>query len=234
VRVRTTTAAFEHYAPAPSATTKRTRSASRKESPGAQACKAGNSKSCNEIGDRLSVKYAYREAHQWYLTSCERVRSAMEPTATRLIGISQDFKQLGGGRSDETSTANRSRMAELKNDAAEIKARIQGCFDVGEALKLDAELKQSLAYYEAVCEFSTLIEAVNEAVPGLQHVTESGCTAAQSTRAALTNPTQFKPEMFVHLTKPPAKPAAAAKQNKAAQNKAAQSDEGMVFNESDL
>jgi hypothetical protein len=231
VRVRTTTAAFEHYVPAQSAVAKRTRSSARKESPQARECKSGSSKACNEIGDRLAMKYAHAEAYQWYMTSCERVRSAMVPTATRLMGLSQDLKQLASARSEEASAANQKRLAELKNDASEMRARIQGCLDVGETLKLDAEPKQSLAYYEAVCEFSTLVGVVGEAVPGLQHITESGCAASQSARAELSMTGQFTPQQFVHLTQPqaPARPAATAKHS------APKSEEGgMVFTEGDL
>jgi hypothetical protein len=218
VRVRTTTAASETYLPA---LAHRTKKSAHKESAGGQACKAGNSKACNEIGDRLTIKHAYTEAHQWYLNSCERISSAMVPSATRLMQLSRELKQLGEG-------ANPKVAAELKSGTSEIKARVQGCLDAGQTLKIDAEPKQALKYFDLACEFSTLVETVGSTVPGLQYVTETGCSEGQSTRAELSMSAPFNPQLFVHLTEPPAKRAEVAKPSEAP------SEEGMVFNEGDL
>jgi len=218
VRVHTTTAAFEHHASSHAASAEDSARPARKESPLAHACKTGSSKTCNELGDGLAIKHAHAEARQWYETSCERVRSAMLPNATRLMQVSQDLKQLDSSESPQAS-------AELKNDAAEIRARIQGCLDVGESLKTDHELKQALKYYDAVCEFSTLVEVVGEAAPALQHVTESGCAAGADVRAELGG-AQFSPRMFADLAQPQEQaPARPSKSN---------SEEGMVFSEGDL
>lgn len=220
VRVHTTTAAFEHHAPAQTSFAQRSRKPGHKESPTAHACKAGNSKACNEIGDRLVIKHAYAEARQWYATACDRVRNAMQPSAERLMQIGHDLSQTG------SNAPNPARMAELKSDASELRARIQGCFDTGEMVKADGELKQSLAYYDVACEFSTLVEAVGESVPGLQLVTDNGCAASQGTRAKLNNNTQFTPRLFAGLTEQ--RKAAAAKQS------APQSEDSMVFSGEEL
>ncbi|HEX6242580.1 MAG TPA: hypothetical protein VFZ61_16820 [Polyangiales bacterium] len=213
VRVHTTSAAFEHHVPSQAFSTQHARKAGRKESPLVHACKAGSSKSCNELGDRLAIKHAYTEARQWYGASCDRVRGAMHSNAERLMLLSQHLKQA------EVSAAT---IAELKGEAAEIKARVQGCFDTGEMVKVDGELKQAVGYYEAACEFSTLIEAVGEAVPSLEHVTESACAAGESARAKLSNNVPFKPQQFADLLQPKQKPAAA-------KGRAAQAEDSMVF-----
>jgi hypothetical protein len=219
VRVRTTTAAFETHLPA---LAHRTKKSSQRESPIAHECKTGSSKACNELGDRLTIKHAYTEAHQWYLNSCERVRSSMVPSATHLLQLSRELNQLGEG-----ANANPKTVAQLKSGVTEIRARIQGCLDAGETLKLDAEAKQALKYFDTACEFSTLVEAVGQAVPGFQYVAESGCVRGQSARAELPGEMPFSPKLFAQLTEKKAPPAA----EKAS---APPSEEGMVFNEGDL
>jgi hypothetical protein len=227
LRVHAASAAYEHNAQAHSQIIHAPKRSGHKESPLLRACKSGSSKSCNELGDRLTLKHAYTEARQWYLTSCERVSNAMLPSGSDLMRLSQEITRLGSAHGDDerSEEANHKRLAQLNSDAAEIRARVQGCFDVGETLKLDAEVKQSLKYYETVCEFSTLVEAVGDAVPGLQRVTESGCAEGETAR--LTTRTQFSPQLFAHLVEAPAK-TAAAKQSPA------QSADSMVFNEEDL
>lgn len=229
VRAHPTSAAFEHSASSEAVLAQRLERSERKESPLVHACRAGNSKSCNELGDRLAIKHAYAEGLQWYEISCERVRGSMEPTARRLLQLSQNVTEIASLHSDEEQgdTAKQTKLAQLKSDASEIRARIQGCFDTGEILKTDGELKQSLAYYDAVCEFSTLVKAVDEAVPGLQLVTESGCAASQSARAKLNSKTPFSPQLFVDLTGQQPKTGAAAQG-------AAQGEASMVFNTGDL
>jgi hypothetical protein len=228
VRVHTTTAAFEHYAPAHGSVVQRTKK-SHKESPTAQACKTGSSRACNELGDRLTMKHAHAEARQWYLTSCERVQSSMVPTGARLVQLKQELAQLESIRAvdERDGAANQKRLAKVRNDASEIRAHIQGCLDTGETLKLDGELKQSLKYYDTACEFSTIVEAIGEPVPGLEHVADSGCAGGQSARAQLSSEMPFSPRLFVSMGQQKAQPAA-AKQGPA------QEEQGMVFSEGDL
>jgi hypothetical protein len=227
LRVHSATAAYEHNASAHSQIIHAPKRSGHKDSPLLRACKSGSSKSCNELGDRLTLKHAYTEARQWYLTSCERVSSSMLPSGASLMQLSQEMARLSSERSDDeqTTAANQKRLTQLNSEAGEMRARIQGCFDVGETLKLDAEVKQSLKYYETVCEFSTLVDVVGAAVPGLEYVTENGCTAGEAAR--LTTKTQFSPHLFVQLVQPKAK-TPAAKQSPA------QSADSMVFNEGDL
>ena len=189
VRVHTRTAAFEQHASSHAASAPDSARPARKESPLAHACKTGSSRSCNEIGDRLAVKHAYAEAMQWYGTACDRARGAMVPTAARLLELSRDLTQQA------TSAAKK---AELRSDASEIRARIQGCFDAGEMQRAVEEPKQALTYYEAVCEFSMLVEVVGETVPGLEHVTASGCAAGDATRAKLSKG-PFSPQLFAEV-----------------------------------
>lgn len=195
VRVHTTSAAFEHSAP--SETAFASRSTAKGGSPVARECKGGSSKACNEIGDRLAIKHAYSEATQWYLTSCERVRGAMVPAAQRLLQAGQD--------------------AAAKREVPELRARIQGCFDAGEMMRAEGELKQSVPYYDAVCEFSTLVETLGESVLGLEHLADNGCAATQSTREKL-HQSALTPALFVDVLK----------QHAAAQESAGQGDD-MVF-----
>jgi hypothetical protein len=229
VRVHTTTAAFEHSTSSQAFVTQRSKRASRAESPAARDCKAGSSKACNEVGDRLVIKHAYAEARQWYSTSCDRVRGSMLPTAQRLLQLSRDITQHGSARSedDEANAINEHKLKQLKAEVSEIRAQIQGCFDTGEMVKADAELKQALPYYETVCEFSSLVETVGEGAPGLEHVAESGCSAAQSARTKLHNNTEYNPTLFAELVQHEQRKGAAHKQD------AAQGDE-MVFSSSEL
>jgi hypothetical protein len=191
VRVHTTTAAFEHSASSETAFASPARHSSRGGSPLARECKAGSSKACNEVGDRLVIKHAYAEATQWYMTSCQRVRGDMVPTAKRLLQLSRDIAQGA---------------AAAKSDASEIRARIQGCFDTGEMLRAEDELKQALNYYEAACEFSTLVEAVEASVSGLEQISDNGCAATQAARAKLSK-AAFTPQLFVGLAQEQAAPA---------------------------
>lgn len=226
VRARTTTAA---YVPSQHALDGPARKSSRPESPLTQACKSGSSKACNELGDRLALKHAQAEARHWYETSCERVLTAMVPTATRLMQLSRDLTQLANARSDDdrVNAFNQRKLTALKSDASEIRASIQGCFDTGDTLTLEQELKLSLKYYDAACEFSTLVDAVGEAVPGLEHATESGCEAGRAARARLNDEAPFSPQLFADLTQPHPQVAAVKRS-------APQAEPGMVFSEGDL
>lgn len=228
VRARPTPGALERNAASDAALSVRLSETARDESPLARACKDGRSKSCNEIGDRLVIKHAYAEARPWYVTSCDRARSAMVPTATRLLQLSEELVQLEKTRLDEEyAAAAQKRMVALKSAASEIRARLQGCFDAGETFKVDGELKQSLGYYDAVCEFSALVTAAGEALPDLEHITENGCTASQAARAKLSASTPFSPQLFADLLQQQRQPVA-AKQH------AAQPEAGMVFSEGEL
>lgn len=218
--MRTTTAAFQGFANAQETRIDRVKK-SGKESPRVRACKDGNSKTCNELGDGLAIKHAPTEARVWYVTSCERVRSSMIPNATRLLQLNQDMVRVSSG---EANAATNKRMAELKSDATEIKSRIQGCLDAGESLKTDAEFKQSLRYLDAVCEFSTLVESVSEAAPSLEYMTANGCAAGAEARARLGE-LPFEAQLFAELVQK-AKPAS--------KDSAASGEAGMVFTESDL
>jgi hypothetical protein len=228
VRVSTTSAAYQSYAPAQLAVTGRVKKSRGKESPRVNACKSGNSRTCNELGDGLAIKHAHAEAQQWYATSCERVRSSMVPNASRLMQLSQDLAQVSSAakRDGEDSSGTHKKLAELKSDLSEIKARIQGCLDVGHALKAEHEPRQALKYYDAVCEFSTLVEAVGEAAPGLQHVTETGCAEGEQARTELSGEPHFSPGLFADLAQP--------QEHAAAKPSASKSAEGMVFSEGDL
>lgn len=223
VRAPAPAATSAHYLPSTASRSKH------HESPLAQACKSGGSKSCNELGDRLVLKHAYAEARQWYVTSCERVRNAMLPTATRVLQLSRELKSLERVRSDdeESGAASQKRKLELKSDASEIRARIQGCLDVGETLKVDGELTQALDYYDVACEFSTLVQDAGEAFPGLEHIAESGCAAGKAGRAELTGQTPFSPALFADLLQREPQPGAAKRS-------ARQPEAGMVFGEEDL
>lgn len=192
VRVHTTSAAFEHRAPSQSLSSS-TKKSARKESPLAHACRDGSSKACNELGDRLAIKHAYVEARQWYGTSCDRVRNAMRANAERLLLLGQSVSQ------PEVSPST---LAQLKSEAAEIKARVQGCFDNGEMVKVDGELRQSIPFYEAVCEFSTLVPVVGEVAASLEHVTDSACASGQAARVKLGNNVPFQPHQFADLVQP--------------------------------
>ena len=219
VRVHNTSAAFEHRAPSTQFAS-HSKKSGRKESPLAHACKAGSSKSCNELGDRLAIKHAYTEARQWYGTSCDRVRGSMRPNAERLLLLSQNLSK------PEISPAM---ITELKGEAAEIKARIQGCFDTGEMVKVDGELKQSVPYYETVCEFSTLVPVVGETGASLEHVTDSACATGQSARAKLGNNVPFTPQQFADLAEPKQQP-----KESGGKASAAQADDNMVFSGDEL
>lgn len=218
VRMRTTTAAFQGYANAQETRIDRVKR-SGKESPRVHACKTGSSKVCNELGDGLAIKHAPTEARVWYVTACERVRTSMLPNATRLMYLNQEIVRAEGG---ESGPAAGKRLAELRSDASEIKARIQGCLDAGESLKTDSEFKQSLRYLDAVCEFSTLVDSVYSAAPSLENMTDSACSAGAQARARLGE-LPFEAQLFAELVKPKAKPAS---------NNA--SEGGMVFTEGDL
>jgi hypothetical protein len=192
VRVHTTSAAFEHRTSS-HAFASDAKKAGRKESPLAHACKEGSSKACNELGDRLAIKHAYAEARQWYGTACDRVRSSMRANAERLLLLGQSLSK------PELSPST---LADLKSETAEIKARVQGCFDTGEMVRADGELRHSISYYEAVCEFSTLVPVVGEAAASLEHVTDSACTTGQSARTKLGNNVPFQPQQFADLAQP--------------------------------
>ncbi len=223
VRTRTTTAAFERYSSTQGALGERVERSGGKESPRARACKNGNSKTCNEIGDGLVIKHAEADAERWYAISCERVRGSMVANATRLMGLTQDLSHVEG----ENDPGASKRAAELKSDVGEIKARIQGCLDTGDLLKASGESKQALKFYDAVCEFSTLVQAVASSMPSLETTTANACAAGERTRASLSGEPSFSPGMFVELTTP---------KKKAAEKKQTSSDseEGMVFSEADL
>jgi len=225
VRTRTTTAAFERYSSTQGSLGERVeRSGGGKESPRARACKSGNSKTCNELGDGLVIKHAESDAERWYAISCERVRGSMVANATSLMGLTQDLSQIEG----ESGAGANKRAAELKSEVSEIKARIQGCLDTGDLLKASGESKQSLKFYDAVCEFSTLVQAVSASMPSLETTTANACAAGERVRASLSGEPNFSPEMFVELTKP---------KKKAAEKKpttSSDSEEGMVFSEADL
>jgi hypothetical protein len=217
VRVHTTSAAFEHRAPS-QAFSSQSKQAGRKESPTAHACKAGSSKACNELGDRLAIKHAYSEARQWYGTSCDRVRGSMRPNAERLLLLSQNLRN---------TEASPSMLAQLKNEAAEIKARVQGCFDTAEMVKTDGELKAAVPFYEATCEFSTLVPLVGDTMASLEHVTESACATGQAARAKLGNNVPFQPQLFADLAEPKPQPGK-GKQAPAA------AEDSMVFSGDEL
>jgi hypothetical protein len=119
VRAHATPAASAHYMSSQEFMTRTASKSKRQDSPLAQACKSGGSKSCNELGDRLVLKHAYAEARQWYVTSCERVRSAMVPTATRVLQLSRELNVLDRVRNDDegSGAATQKRKAELKADA---------------------------------------------------------------------------------------------------------------------
>lgn len=224
VRVRVATAAFEQRSMAHSQLAERIGKSSRKDSPGISGCKSGNSKSCIEVGDRLVVKHAPQEALQWYTIACQRVIDSMLPSANRLLQLNQSLKEFGA---QEPNTASQRRVAELKSEASEMKARVQGCFDAGDLLKSESELKQSLKYFDAACEFSTLVKTVGESVPGLEYVANNGCTAGESVRAQIPAQPSFSPKLFSELVEPKAKP-------KAKQAAPKDDEGGMVFSESDL
>jgi hypothetical protein len=227
VRVRVATAAFEQHSPAQ--LSERIGQRSRKDSPGTSACKGGNTKACIEVGDRLVVKHAPVEALRWYTIACDRVINSMLPGATRMMQLSQSLKEHSATRGDqEPNPASQKRVAELKDEASEMKARIQGCFDAGDTLKSDAELRQSLKYFDAACEFTTLLGVVGEAMPGLEYVANNGCSAGEAVRAQLSGQPAFSPRLFVELVEPKAKAKPEKKQS------VQQSDDGMVFSESDL
>jgi hypothetical protein len=228
VGARATTAAYTHYTPSQEVMARTPSESRRQDSPLALACKSGRSKSCNELGDRLVLKHAYAEARQWYMASCEQVRSSMVPTATRMLQLSRELKLLASMRSDdEGSSANtQKRMAALKSDASEIRARIQGCLDVGETLKVDGELKQALEFYDTACEFSALVRDAGEALPGLEHTSETACAAGEAGRAELTGQSQFSPQLFADLLQ--------QRQAATAQQRTPQPETGMVFGEGDL
>lgn len=227
VGTRTTTPAFGNHTPSQEDLDRRVGASARGESPLAHACKTGSSKSCNDVGDRLVLKHVYAEARRWYVTSCDRVLDSMVPTATQLMQLSRDAKRLESSfsRDDEINGANQRQLADVKKEASEIRARIQGCFDSGETLKIEHELKQALKYYDAVCEFSALADAIGDTLPGFQHVIENGCTAGQSVRTELTSRTPFSPQLFVGLTQ---------QRQPAAAKSAPPSEAGMVFSEGDL
>jgi hypothetical protein len=223
VRTHTTTAAFQRYTPTQDAALAARVERGGKESPRARACRSGSSKTCNELGDGLVIKHAEKDAQQWYETSCERVRGSMVPNATRLMGLTQDLARLDA----DGSAGARQRAAELKSDVSEIKARIQGCLDMGDILKADGELKQSLRYFDAVCEFSTLVQSVVTAMPSLENTSANGCAAGAQARAALRGEPAFTPGLFADLTKQKKKQAADEQTSSSA-------EEGMVFSEADL
>jgi hypothetical protein len=224
VRVRVATAAFEQHSDAQ--LSERLGRRARKDSPSVSACKSGNSKLCIEVGDRLVVKHAPLDALEWYTTACDRVLNAMVPNATRMMQLSQSLKEYGSARAEE-STASQKRVAELKSEASELKARIQGCYDTGDTLKSDSELRQSLKYFDAACEFSTLLGVVGEAMPGLEYVVNNGCSAGEAVRAQL-NEQAASPRLFTELLAPT--PKAKPEKKETVQ----QSEEGMVFSESDM
>jgi hypothetical protein len=228
MRLHTTTAASVLQRPAQGAKTQvEARSAHKSSSPLTRACKGGDSKACGQLGDRLTIKYAYEEAHEWYTIACKRVSSAMMPTANRVLLLSQELTRLSAQRSDDEgqNAANQQRIVELKSEASEIRARIQGCFDAGDTLKL--EPKQALTYFDTVCEFRALVEATGEGMPGLEHIAEIGCTAGQTVRAKLNDRVGFEPQLFAELVQQQAR-TVAAKQS------ATQDEQGMVFNETDM
>lgn len=222
--VRTTTAASVQHRPDRFAQQVKK---STHDSPLVRACKSGDSKACGQLGDKLSIKYAYAEAHEWYALACNRVSgAAMVPTAQRLLGLSEEMKQATRFQSEDVAenVANQKRVLALRNEAIELRSRIQGCFDAGDSLKLDAERKQTLTYFDTVCEFATLVPTVGEAIPGLEHVAESGCEAGQAVRARLGMQVEHQPVQFAQLLQAPAKVASAP----------AADEGGMVFSEGEL
>jgi hypothetical protein len=192
----------------------------RKESPTAQACKSGVSKACDEIGDRLMVKHAYSEARQWYALACERARGAMVPTATQLLQLSHDLGQ------PNTPPV---RSAALKGDASELAARLHGCLDVAETLRAEHELALALPYYETVCEFSALAEAVGDRLPAFSAVVERSCTGTQTARGALHS-AAFAPSLFGDL----AQQARADSAEEASAKAVSEQGTDMVFSMSEL
>jgi hypothetical protein len=229
VRAHATPAASAHYMTSQQIMTQISSKSKRQDSPLAQACKSGGSKACNELGDRLVLKHAYAEARQWYVTSCERVRNAMVPTAARVLQLSRELTLLDRARSDDegSSADTQKRKAALKSEASEMRSRIQGCLDVGETLKVNGELAQALEYYDVACEFSTLVQDAGEALPGLEHITDTGCAAGKAGRAELTGQTQFSPQLFADLLQQQSQPGAAKRST-------GQPEAGMVFGEGDL
>jgi len=172
----------------------------KKDSPLVHACRTGNSRACNDLGDRLMVKHAYGEAGQWYRIACERARSAMLPTAAQLVRLSHDLAQ---------PAESAARTAALKADAAEITARVRGCFDAAETLRTEHELGQAVTYYEAACEFSALGEVVGDTVPTFAIVVERGCAGTQAARAELRSGA-FNPTLFNDLVEQTREEAAKA------------------------
>jgi hypothetical protein len=192
----------------------------KKESPTAQACKSGVSKACDEIGDRLMVKHAYAEARQWYAIACERARGAMVPTATQLLHVSHNLGQ------PNTPPA---RSAALKADGSELAARLQGCLDAAETLRAEHELALALPYYDAVCEFSALAEAVGDTLPAFSAVVERSCTGTQTVRSTLRS-AAFTPSLFDDL----ADQARADTAQEASAKAASEQGADMVFSMSEL
>lgn len=231
MRVHTTTAASVERVSVQGATQfAGSKQAKHKDGPAVTACKKGSSKSCNEVGDKLTSKHAYTEAREWYMTSCKRVSGAMEENATRLLELHGQLVQLANARDEgdpepEVIVARQKTAMDLRAQASEIRARVQGCLDVGDTLKLDDEPRQSLKYFDTACEFSTLLETVGDTVAGLQHTAETGCAQGQSVRAEISDRSQFSPQLFADLSvpQPEAQPAPAA-----------QADEGMVFGEEEV
>lgn len=229
VHVRTATAASVQHATL-GGTAQRSKKAHGKASPQARACHAGTSKSCNELGDKLVIKYAYAEAREWYMSSCKRVVDSMEPNAQRLLSVHDQLVQLQSSpvqADDAEAMANVSKQsADLKSEGLEIKARIQGCLDVGDTLQRDGEPRQALKYFDAVCEFSALTESMGEAVAGFDVVAERGCNASQAARKQLSEKSAFNPQLLgsvvdAHVAQQAPTPRADA------------ADQGMVFSEDD-
>jgi hypothetical protein len=94
-------------------------------------------------------------------------------------------------------------------------------------LKVDGELKQALSYFDAVCEFSTLVDKASEALPDLEGMTETGCAAGKAARAELPGQTEFKPKLFADLVQQSRQPTAAKQTT-------AKPEAGMTFSEEDL
>jgi hypothetical protein len=144
-------------------------------SPGVVACNGGDSKACNDVGDSLLSQNDYVQARQYFLISCQRIRSDLVGNARRLVALNDGAPSEMG----------------VNAEADEIKARIEGCISTGDSFRDDNA--SALPYYDDMCKLSSI--GYIGVAAGFDSVVGMACDSGGFARQDMARDAAFRAQM---------------------------------------
>lgn len=150
------------------------------------SCRAGDSRACNDLGQRLAATNAYPQAREIYGVGCARIFDDFVMNARRLVtldvAIRREQLAIRDGGAEATSDDVAQRDAD-EREIREIEARIRACIYMGDAFAAENQMEKAAPFYEQMCKLAEVTRRVDMAIPGFESLVGSACDAAQRARA---------------------------------------------------